>query len=137
MNSKIRKLKRENSSLTLQFSNYMNKQSLSALMNKNYNLLPTKLLPSVAKKNQPAIKDSNLKANNNKLAKSLNTKTKENGDEPKTKSYESDPRYMSYCREWDNILLKLKKKHETKWKAGVPSNAKLEDFELKQTLGNG
>ena len=115
----------------------MNKQSLSVLMNhKNYNLHPTKLLPVVAKKNHP-MKDSNLKANN-KLAKSLNVKTKSDStEEPKTKSYESDPRYMAYCREWDNVLLKLKRKHETKWKTGVPSNAKLEDFELKQTLGNG
>ena len=53
------------------------------------------------------------------------------------RNYEFDSKYMEYKRTWDDILIKHKRRHENKWRANKSNTAKLEDFEINQTLGNG
>ncbi len=143
-----RKLQRENSSLAL-FShrNLTNKQSFSKIINRNFNLYPNKihgLLNTVHKKQEPSKSKltENSKNQTGKTVKYIND-TKNTGlnkfsqNKSQSNNFEYSVKYLEYKRNWDDILLKAKRRHDNKWKSDSSNTAKLEDFEIKQTLGNG
>ena len=49
----------------------------------------------------------------------------------------SDLKYVEYYKQWSEILLKKKRVHERMVKFSIQPSAKLDDFELKKTIGTG
>ena len=49
----------------------------------------------------------------------------------------TDSKFIEYKRRWNEILARAKIIHEAKWASEPVRIAKLEDFELKKTLGTG
>lgn len=118
-----------------------NKQSF----NFNMNLKPNKVFSS----SMPQKKNDTQKTTKNQAGKTIKYGANKNpsinkfssvgssSESNRNRNYEFDQKYMEYKRTWDDTLIKLKRRHENKWRAKKPNTAKLEDFELTQTLGNG
>lgn len=137
-----RKLQRENSSLSIQANNqFKSKQSLSKILNSNFSLYPNRVLASIVKKHDSSkLKSTTNKNQTGKTVKycaTKNTGLNKFSQNAEHRSHDYSTKYIQYKRDWDDILVKSKRRHENKWKMNQSNTAKLEDFELQQTLGNG
>ena len=154
-------IQRENSSLSLNKTGYNKKQSLTTI--NNLNASKTNRILNLAVFPKKTDSKSNLISKKLKSNQSqLNSKTRNNLDKEvkycvnkasnlgnyiaqtslndsanKLKTFELDLKYIDYKRNWYDILSRTKRRHELKWKSPPSNTAKLDDFEMKQTLGHG
>jgi len=117
------------------------------VINRSFNLYPNKihgLLNGIPKK-QDSLKHKLTANSKNQIGKTIKyiNDTKNTGlnkfseNKSLSNNIEYNVKYLEYKRNWDDILLKAKRRHENKWKSEMSNTARLEDFEIKQTLGNG
>jgi hypothetical protein len=129
-----------------QDSNIQAKRIISKLNNFNNQSLNSNLLKSNHNLLQFNIRDRQLAVNsvssslikNTNLVSYFDTNSySKHTDLNLHKNNLTDSKFIEYKRRWNEILARAKIIHEAKWASEPVRIAKLEDFELKKTLGTG
>ena len=128
-----------------QDSNIQTKRIISKLNNISSQVSSNNLLKSNHNLLQFNIRDRPLAVNsinsslikNTNLASYFDQNSYKHTDLTINKNHMADAKFAEYKRRWNEILARAKIIHEAKWASEPSRSAKLEDFELKKTLGTG
>lgn len=114
-------------------NNISSQVSNNSLLRSNHNLLQFNIRDrplAVNSINSSLIKNTNL-------VSYFDQNSYKHADLTVNKSHLADAKFAEYKRRWNEILARAKIIHEAKWTSEPVKTAKLEDFELKKTLGTG
>ena len=128
-----------------QDSNLQTKRIISKLNNISSQVSNNNLLRSNHNLLQFNIRDRPLAVNsissslikNTSLVSYFDQNSYKHTDLSINKNHLADTKFAEYKRRWNEILARAKIIHEAKWTSEPSKIAKLEDFELKKTLGTG